>query len=287
MADVNQSPGLPLWSDHVRFLRRHRTGIAVLMGLGLLAGLVWSLQQPATYSATASVALARVPVYVTASTTELVPPEVSIDTDAQLMHSPVVLGAVGDVLGTDTEAAAKHLLVTATPNSSVLHVTVRAPTAELAARAAGAAVTAFVEVRRDSLGALEHSQLRQLRRLVTTQEQLLAQEQARRLVIPEHDELFARIVQLHDGLDELERAHEAPAERIRPASPPRGADHPNTEVPVVSGAMVGLLCGCLLGLARDRARRPGRVLEHHPSPPDPSGRRPDPVPRHEVTHHAF
>ena len=60
--------------------------------VGLLAGFAWSLQQPSTYSATTSVALTPVPKYVTPSTTELVPPEVTIDTDAQLLRQPAGAG---------------------------------------------------------------------------------------------------------------------------------------------------------------------------------------------------
>lgn len=286
MGVLTEPPGLPLWSDYPRFVRRHRAVIGVLMGLGLLAGFAWSLQQPATFSATASVALAPVPVYVTASTTELVPPEVSIDTDAQLLHSPQVLGAVGDALGRDADVVSEQLSVTASPNSHVLHVTVTAGSAQLAVTAADAAVAAFVKVRRTALGALELDQLRQLRLFVSAQEQLLAQEQARRVVIPADDELFAQILELRTSLDELEEARTQPAEVVRPAVPPGGPDYANTEVPATSGAMVGLLAGSLLGAAGDRAR----LRRHQPAGPrtipHPSGDLPDVATRHEDYHHA-
>ncbi len=92
---VTTPPGLPLWSDYTRFVRRHALLIAGFMLAGILIGFVWSLQQPSTYSATASIALTPVPKYVAPSTTDLVAPEVTIDTDAQLLQSPEVLGAVG------------------------------------------------------------------------------------------------------------------------------------------------------------------------------------------------
>lgn len=286
MGVLTESSGLPLWSDYTRFVRRHRASIGALMGLGVLAGFVWSLLQPATFSATASVALVPVPVYVSASTTELVPPEVSIDTDAQLLHSPRVLRAVGDVLGTDADAASEHLSVTASPNSYVLHVTVTAASAQLAAEAADAVGAALVVVRRHALGALRQDQLRQLRLVVGYQEQLLAQQQVRRLVIPAQDELFAQILELRASLDELEEARTQPAEVVRPAVPLAGPDYANTEVPATSGAMVGLLAGCLLGAAGDRAR----LRRHQPAGPrtipHPSGDLPDAATRHEDYHHA-
>ena len=257
MGVLKQPPGLPLWSDYTRFARRHRVVLAASMGVGLLAGFAWSLQQPPTFSATASVRLVPVPVYVT-SPTELVPPEVSIDTDAQLLYSSRVLGAVGDALGTDAEAASEVMSVTAAPQSQVLHVTVAADSAQLAAEAADAAASAFVDVRRDALGALRDDQLRQLRLFVSEQEQLLAREQRGRLVIPGNDELFAQILELRTSLDELEEARSQPAEVVRPAVPPRAPDHANTEVPMTSGAMLGLLAGCLLGAARDRVQKLGQ-----------------------------
>jgi uncharacterized protein involved in exopolysaccharide biosynthesis len=253
MGDVTVPPGLPLWSDYTRFARRHRAPIGALLGVGLLAGFAWSLLQPASFSATSSVALTPVPVYVMASATELVPPEVSIDTDAQLLHSPRVQEAVGDALGVDADSASGHLSVTASPHTRVLHVTVRSGSAHLAAEAANAAVAALVEVRRDALGALGDDQLRQLRLLASERDDQLAREQARRLVVPPYDDLFAEILQLRTGLDELEQARREPAVVVQPAVPPRSADYANTEVPVTSGAMLGLLAGCLVGAARDRA----------------------------------
>jgi hypothetical protein len=42
---------------------------------------------------------------------------------------------------------------------------------------------------------------------------------------------------------------------VQPAGPPSEADYANTEVPMTSGAMLGLIGGCLLGAAHDRGRR--------------------------------
>jgi hypothetical protein len=261
---LTDSRGLPLWSDYTRFVRRHRGRMAALMALGLLAGFAWSLAQPPTYSATASVALAPVPVYAMSSTAELVPPAVSIDTDAQLLRSPRVLRASGDALGVDAAAASGHLRVTATPSSHVLHVTVAAASARQAAEAANAAVAAFVDERREALGALRLGQLRQLRLLISTHEGLLAQEQRSRLVIPARDDMFGELLQLRTGLHELEEARELPASVLQPASPPGDADYANAEVPMTSAAMVGLVAACLWGAARDRRRPIGhRAISRH------------------------
>ena len=274
MAALTQGSGLPLWSDHTDFVRRHRVRLAVLMGIGLLTGLAWATLQPATYSATASVALAQVPVYVMRSTNELVPPEVSIDTDAQLLHSPLVLGAVAEALGVDDAAAEDQLSVTASAHSHVLHLTVASTSAQRAADAANAAVAALVDVRRQTLGAFRLDELRQLRLLISSQEQLLAKEQSRRLVISADDELFASILELRTSLYELEEARAQPADVVGPAQPPRFPDHANTEGPATSGAVLGLLAGCLAGRARDRARLARRLTGHAPRPPSSPGQSP-------------
>jgi uncharacterized protein involved in exopolysaccharide biosynthesis len=282
MAVVTARPGLPLWSDYQRFVRRHRVRIGALMSLGLLLGFVWSWGQPPTYSATAAVVLVPVPKYVSPSTTALAPPEVTIDTDAQLLHSARVQSAVANVLGTDPAAAADHLSVTAAPHSHVLDVTVSAGSPRDAADAANAAVDALVRVRRATLGSIQLGQVRQLRLFVSNQQTLLSED----LVVPAYDAPSARVRQLSTALRELEDARRTPAESVSPALPPRHADHANTEVPLTSGAMVGLVCGCLLGAARDRTaharrRRPGPSSAHHRS-----GDLPDVTNRHEGQRHA-
>ncbi|WP_182523404.1 hypothetical protein [Nocardioides dongkuii] len=257
MGGLTAPPGLPLWSDYSAFARRHRTTIAVLAALGLLTGFVWSLGQPASYSATTSVVLAPVPKYVTASTVELVPPPVTIDTDAQLLLTPEVLRAVAQEVGVDEAAVTDHLSVAASPHTRVLHVTVSAASPVAAARAADAAVAALGRARRASLGALTTDQVLRLRQLVLDQEQLLAEAQARGTVVAAYDPLTAQIHELELGLAGLEEAHDEPVDPITPAVPPQAADYANREVPLTSGAMAGVLCGCLLGAARDRSRRPG------------------------------
>jgi uncharacterized protein involved in exopolysaccharide biosynthesis len=253
------------------------------MGLGLMVGALLLVGQPATYSATASIALTPVPKYVSPSTTGLPAAEVTIDTDAQLLGSPPVLDAVAEVLGTDTPS--DHVSVTASPNSHVLHVTVTGDSPQDAADAADAAVAALSVVRRDALGTLGRGQLRQQRLLVDQQEELLAQAQDKQALLPAGDELFSLVLERRTSLQELEDARAVPLEVMNPAVPPRHPDYPNTEVPLVSGAMVGLLLGWLLGAVRDR--KPARhVLPGARPAPHPSGRPPSPDTSHEEYTHA-
>jgi len=257
---LTEPRGLPLWSDYPAFVRRRYRPIALLTALGLLVGIALFWTRPVTYSATASAVLTPVPKYLTPSTTTLVPPPVTIDTDAQLLHSPQVLRAVAGAVGGSIDAADDHLSVTASPNSDVLHVSVWAHSPGAAAAAANAAVAALSGVRRSSLGPLRLAQVRELRMLIDYQEQALAKEQAQQVVVPAYGGLAADVLQLRTDLLDLEAARAHPLDVIDAAAPPRHSDYPNAEVPIVSGAMVGLLCGCLAGAAQDRSRRVARHL---------------------------
>jgi uncharacterized protein involved in exopolysaccharide biosynthesis len=280
MADLTESSSLPRLSDYPRFVRRHWILIGVLAFLGLQVGLVWSLGQPTTYSATASVALTPVPKYLSPLSPEIAPPEVTIDTDAQLLRSPAVRTAVAQALGTDPDTAAGQLSVTATPISNVLHVTVTAGNPRAAAAAANAAVTELIDVRRNALGSLQLAQQRQLRLVVQAQQHLLADEQSREVVIPAVDDLFTELLTLKTSLQEVTDARRSPAGLVEPAVPPVHHDYPNHQVPIVSGAMLGFLCGVALGAARDhRLRARQRAAEHLPT--SPFDARPDAVTPHE------
>lgn len=283
MADVTRPSGLPLWSDYVGFVRRHRAWFGAFMGLGLAAGFVWSLTQPTSFSATASASITPVPMYVTVSTTDPAPPPVSIDTDAQLLQSPTVVTAISRALGIDdSQEAASHLSVQASPNTHVLHVTVSAPTAKQAADGANAAIAAFVEVRRRILGSLRSNQLGQLRLSIDGEEQLLN----RQVILPSDGALFAQVLDLETRLQELEDARAQPADVIAPAFLPRNPDYANTEVPVVSGVMAGLLLAWLLGVALDRSLGRGPTRVSAPLLRNPFGDLPDAATLHESYRHA-
>lgn len=282
MADLRRPAGLPLWSDYTTFVRRHRTWFGAFMGLGLVLGYLFSLTQPTSYSATASVTLTPVPMYITASTTAIAPPQVTIDTSAQLLQNPKVEKAVAEVLGTGAEQAAGHLSVSASANTDVLHVTVSAGSAQKAADAANAAVTAFLQVRRQTLGSLQTDQLSHLRLAIEEVEQLLD----RGVVLPADNTLFAQVLDLQTRLQELENARTNPGNVISPADAPRHANYANTEVPVVSGAMLGFLLAWLLGVGLDRAPARRRVSAPAPLVRNPFGDLPDAAILHESYHHA-
>ncbi len=252
MAVVTRPSGLPLWSDPLRSVWSHRVLICALGMIGLVAGYGWSMTQPTTYAATSSVVLTPVPKYVLPTGVGVAPPEVSIDTDAQLLNSPIVLDRVANALDSRSGSAMEHLSVTASANSRVLHVTATADSPEQAAAAANAAVDGLTRVRRRTLGSLRLDQVRLLRLWTTDQEDLLSEAKGVGAVIPAADDLFTQVVELRTALTELEEARVTPVQVINPAKPPRQPVRSNIEVPLVSGAMLAALIGCLIGVALDR-----------------------------------
>ena len=255
MAVLNEPASLPQLSDYRRFARRHRAVMGLLTCLGLLFGLAQSTTHPVTFSATATLALTPVPKYLAPLSTQIAPPEVTIDTDAQLLQSVPVRNAMARALGTDADAAAAALSVTATANSNVLHVTVKARTAQAAADAANAAATALIDVRRRDLGSIQAVQVRQLRAVVRAQELMLADEQSRTIIIPAADSIFAELLTVKATVKEVQEARKTPADIVDPAVAPAHHDYANTQVPIVSGGMLGFLGAVLIGVARDRRRR--------------------------------
>jgi uncharacterized protein involved in exopolysaccharide biosynthesis len=249
---VRQGASAPLLADYAGFVRRHRWWLAGLVVAGIAVGAVLATRAPATWTATASVALTPVPKYVTDTSSRLEPPAVTIDTDAQLLRSPEVVAAVAGTLGVDPRTAVGRVTVTASPLSRVLHVSVTASSPARAAAAADAAVTALGVARRDTLGALRDDQVNQVRALVDRTESELARQQASRVVVPATDDLFATLVEQRQTLDELEEARREPVRVVAVARPPHRPDPADPEVPLVSGAALGLLLACAVGAVRDR-----------------------------------
>ena len=97
--------------------------------------------------------------------------------------------------------------------------------------------------------------------------------------------MFAEVQELKAGLEELEEARRTPAQVVRPAAKPTRPEHSNAEVPIISGLMLGLVCGCLLGAGRDRMRPRSAYPAHaSPRPLSRSGLEPDTVRHEEVRH---
>jgi hypothetical protein len=251
--DAAADEALPTIDTYRRFARRHRSLIASAMAIGLVLGGIWAWLQPTTYSATASVVLSPVPSYVSATTSQRPPPEVTIDTDAQLVAAGPVVDAVAAAADEDVATVTDRLVVTATPLSRVLHISYTDDSAEDAASAATAAAEALVDVRSAALGALRADQA-QLLGLHARELQDRLTSRRRPVAMLPGDDLLSDIGLLRSRLTELEKLRTTPAVVSQRATPPLSPDSSNPEVPLTSGAMLGLLVAVAIAANRDRQR---------------------------------
>jgi succinoglycan biosynthesis transport protein ExoP len=242
---------LPSWDQYAAFLRRYRRLLAVAMGIGVVLGAGVSFVQQPTYSATTSIALTPVPSYMSVTTTGGQPGLVSIDTDARLVMDSSAVQALerADPAVREPE---EQIVVTATPLSRVMHITYSSGSPETAAAGATAVGDAFIDARRDALGALAEPELERLRLRIAELQERLSLEEARGLVPTTPDALEPDLLELRDRLAALESARDTPAEVLQEALPPSAPDRRNAEVPITSGAMIGLLVGWVAALARNR-----------------------------------
>jgi uncharacterized protein involved in exopolysaccharide biosynthesis len=244
---------LPTLGRYLRFVSRHGWLIGVLMTAGVVSGVVWGWQQPPTYEARSSIALQPVPAYVSIQTSRQ-PPDVTIDTDAQLFRSPEVLDAVAAATGGRPDEVPDRVRITATPLSRVLHVTVEATSPTAAAAGANAAADAFVAARAEHLGALQEEQALALAARVAQLRERISSRRSLELNVGAADTTVAEVRALEARLRELDIARLEPAEVIRVAEPPTEAEPVNVSVRATSAAMVGLLLALGIGAARDQRR---------------------------------
>lgn len=239
---------------YTRFARRYAVLLVSCMCGGLLAGLGWALLQPPSYSATASVILSPVPSYVSVATSGRLPRQVTIDSDAQLVRDPTVLGAVAMAVGGDADDVEERIRVTAAPLTQVLLITFTTDSPAEAAAGATAAANSFIGVRQESLGALQEDQIGRLEYRMTELQARLDSQGEQSPVVLSDDPLVSQIAELSQRYADLERIRTSSAEVSRTATPPSAPDPTNDEVPLTSGVMGGLLAGCVIGAARDMVR---------------------------------
>jgi polysaccharide biosynthesis transport protein len=147
--DVDERPAGPAnlaIARLVRILWRRKLWAFVTLDIVLVAALVLANRADDQFRATAQVRLpldATSVFTVDAPTPEQV--ELELETQRRLVTSPEVESRVDDVLGDDT-ALVQDVVVGAVENSYILEITVTSADAEVAADAANAYATGFVDV---------------------------------------------------------------------------------------------------------------------------------------------
>ncbi len=110
---------------HVRklaALRRPWVVVLALTFLGGVVGMLWESRQPPSYTSSAAVLLAPMSSYVDLDPDNGYPPQVSIDTDARLANSDVVVARVVDRTGSTAREVREAMSIAAPPSSTVLRL---------------------------------------------------------------------------------------------------------------------------------------------------------------------
>jgi hypothetical protein len=218
--------------------------------IGMACGAAWLLATPKTYKATVAMELSESSPQVNLGGIGPEGDDISIDTDALIVSSDAVLSAVAADSDRSLDEIRDHLVVSARPLTRVMTVTYAAASPDAATRGAQAAATAFLQERE---------------RLITepVRDYLTAVREKEVSVVPPAGE--ADTTELDANLWSLElRRQAALAKELRLAGPgtiledariTAAGDRGDLEVPIATGAALGVLVSVGVSLALDRRKR--------------------------------
>lgn len=144
-SSTHHPPSLSQYTDP---LRRHSVLIALCTLAGLGAGAAWQYHRGAIYTATQTVLLPKPPRFPSGGDGPM-----NLDTEAQLLASPGVAGAVRSATGVPLPPDSDDLRVVAIPNSRVFRLSYEGASPRIATAGVQAASAAFLEERGKRLDA--------------------------------------------------------------------------------------------------------------------------------------
>ncbi|WP_165865569.1 hypothetical protein [Vallicoccus soli] len=258
-------------------LRTARWRVVAGLALGLAAGAALHQAQDPVYRSTVAVELGEVAPAVDLSPTAQQPRLLSIDTDAQLVRSDAVVGAVADVVDRPAAEVRTDLRVGARQLTRVLEITYADGTARDALAGVRVATEAYLAERERLVVEPARAYLRGIGE--ATDDPVRAPDGA----APDADagadadaDAAGTDASVEASAGDVSGAAESEARReralrlelalpaagrvLQAADPAPAPERPDVEVPLASGAAVGALLGLgstALVPARPRRRRPG------------------------------
>ena len=258
--------------DAWRRLREVGPFLALLVVLGATVGGAWALTRPSTYDASVSVLLDHVPLELDSATTDpnlqrsRRPKQVTVDTEAGLVLSRETLSNVA-AGASDLADLGRGISVTVPPQSRVLTISARAERPDQAQRLAHDVSRAYLTERRDQLVSRRSDALAETERQVDV---LLrgASYSGRNQAdsSPATEETLDLLEDLQKEISALTVTPVDIGEVI--GSTPAHKVPDQREVPVASGAAIGLALGTLIVVCRPGWRP--RRLRRGPQEPPPS-----------------
>lgn len=246
-------------------VRRGAPLMVLGLALGGLVGTALAHTQPTTYASRVHVLLHPSPVYLHPDVDVGSLQPSTIDTEAAFVLSTRTLNKVLDQVGGGSEESLRSgIQVTAPTSTDILVLTVQDTDPQRSEDLALHLADAYLEVRGETL-AQRRDQLEQALR-----EQLLAVMRPTSGVGYENDPFLAA-QELMDDIDSVSLVGTSPGEVLRAGQ--AAAQRNQVEVPVVSGALLGLLLVVPIARIRPPLRR--RSRQAHPratqsSPPQPA-----------------
>ncbi|MGH3316453.1 MAG: hypothetical protein ACRDO0_09955 [Nocardioidaceae bacterium] len=230
----------PELTHYLSFVRRHWLVLVVGTVIGLAGAAVWHVQQPPTFTSTASVLLTPVPGFVDTDPSGRAPRSVTIDTDAQLAVSSSTVAAVARATGDAPASVAAGLTMSAPPLTKVLRLSYTAPQPRKARLGATVAARSLIASRREFLGAIQLDQIARLQLEVARRAADLEQLEAAGAGLERRREAQDQLGTLRTRLTDLYAARSSPGEVLEAARPPTAADSTDPEVALATGALLGL-----------------------------------------------
>jgi uncharacterized protein involved in exopolysaccharide biosynthesis len=248
-------PGSEELGDYLRFTRRNLRLIVTCVLLGIGIGVGYNVLTPSKYTAISSVTLAPLPTHIDSDPESTGTDYVTIDTDGQLVLSRRVVHAVAESTGQEPSVVRSELAVTASPLSSVLHISVTTVNPRTAQIAAQTAARALLQTRKDLIVENERPQAARLEQELADLERQLQQTFHGVIDTFQAQVLNEQILTLRQRLNEARAAQRSVGEIYVAAERPLHANNSNSTIPITSGAVLGLLAGVGLATFAERLRR--------------------------------
>ena len=248
-----------------RAVRHHLAVVICCIALGALAGWLYAASMPATYTSTARVLVNPSAGNPFASTPASVRQDelTSLSTEAQVVRSEEVLGAVAESSGLTIGQLERGVQVTVPANTQILHISYSAGDRLVAQQVADAVANAYLANRDRRFEELNGARIERVETqtlsVVTDLRAATAAAQkgtaAERFFQSElANALRNELVSLRAQRTALENS-EAPAGAvIATASSPSSAGGLPAMVIPVGGALAGLALGCLLAVLLEKVR---------------------------------
>jgi hypothetical protein len=217
--------------------------------VGGLVGGLWHRREPQEFTSTTAVLLAPISTYIDLDPSNGAPPQVSIDTDAQIAISDRVVNRITKTTGESAEDTRAAMSLAAPPLSTVLRLSYTASSPLDAAFGASAWAEALLAERARVLAASVASYRSVLEDQVSRIRSVLALGELDPATTTTINDQVGR---LETALQRLDRQVPSPGRLLTAAPLPKGSDPSDPEVQVTSGALIGLLIG--LGLTARRRR---------------------------------